>query len=127
MDNVNGECKWKMGNENEEAEYINSAAAKNFFEWYYSQLGKYTKELHKFRSEYDAVLLSLMSKYSQEAVIVTLQAALEDNFWLNKLFEPKSLERNFAKMKWELVDKKQRNSNLSELERAMKMIEGEGV
>ena len=110
-------------NENEKAEYINNAAAKNFFERFYTKLSNYTKEIPKFKAEYDAVLMSLISKYSQESVVSTLKAALEDDFWLNKLFEPKSLERNFAKMKWELVDKQSKNSNLSEVERAMRLYE----
>ena len=123
MENVNEECKCEMENVNEEAEYINNAAAKNFFERFYAKLSNYTKEIPKFKAEYDAVLMSLISKYSQESVVSTLKAALEDDFWLNKLFEPKSLERNFAKMKWELVDKQSKNSNLSEVERAMRLYE----
>lgn len=121
--NVNGECKWEMENVNEEAYNINAAAAKNFFEWYFAKLSKHTKQLHKFKAEYDSVLMHLISLYSLETVKATLQAALEDKFWLNKLFEPKSLERNFEKMKYEFLDKKLKNSNLSEVERAMQMFE----
>ena len=93
----------------------NNAAAKKFFECYYAKLSNHTKDLSKFREKYDAVLMSLMAKYTQEKTIATLKAALEDKFWLSKLFEPNSLERNFAKMKWELVDSK--HNSLKELEK----------
>jgi hypothetical protein len=109
-------------NENVNEEFNNKGRSK-FFEAYFLQISKLTKELPSFRAEYEAVLMELASKYSFEVVKQTLLAALEDSFWVSKLLEPRSLKRNFAKMKLELVDRAKKNSNLSELERAVRMFE----
>lgn len=115
-DNVNENV-----NVNEE-EY--KKAASNFFESYFQQISNFNKDLSSFRGEYESILMNLASKYSLKTVKETLSAALNDDFWASKLLEPTSVKRNFAKMKFELVDKrKKKKNNLSELQRAVKMFE----
>ena len=119
--------KEKDKDKDKEEEYNISASSKKFFESYFSKIGQLNKDLHTFRAEYEGIIFKLFTQYGEETVKRTLSAALEDNFWCPKLLEPKSLNRNFPKMKFELIDKKQNNKNLSELERAVKMLEGEAV
>ena len=59
----------------------------------------------RFASEYELVLSDLVRDYSIDTVRSVLDAALNDSFWKSKLLEPKSLRRNFAKMKLDLIEK----------------------
>ena len=119
--------KDKEKDKEKEEEYNISASSKNFFENYFSKIGQLNKDLQSFRAEYEGIIFKLSAQYGEDVVKRTLSAALEDEFWISKLLEPRSLNRNFPKMKFELIDKKQNNKNLSELERAVKMLEGEAV
>jgi len=101
---INKKKEENSSNSNEKSKFI-----KDFLSYLYSL----DKNLSKSEMKYISVIRNLIDSYSLEEVRNVLRFMTKDNFWMDKLFDPNSISRNFAKIRQAYLKEKEKSKSSS--------------
>ena len=85
-------------------EKINKKEKKEWLESFLKALTKISKKVYSKRAEFESTFMSLFTQYDDVEEVI--EWASKHNFWMDKLIDPRSIRRNFEKMRLQMLKEK---------------------
>ena len=82
----------------------NKKIKKEWLENFLSALSKISKEVQAKRNEFDSLFMNLFTLYDDVEEVI--EWASNNDFWMDKLIDPRSIKRNFEKMRLQMLKEK---------------------
>ena len=82
----------------------NKKINKEWLEEFFIALSKVSKQVYSKRVEFESLFMSLFTQYDDVEEVI--EWASNNDFWIDKLIDPKSIRRNFEKMRLQMLKEK---------------------
>jgi hypothetical protein len=82
----------------------NKKINKEWLESFLSALSKVSKQVYQKRYEFESVFMSLLTLYDDVEEVI--EWASKNDFWMDKLIDPRSIKRNYEKMRLQMLKEK---------------------
>ena len=82
----------------------NNKINKEWLEKFFIALSKVSKQVYSKRAEFESLFMSLFNQYDDVEEVI--EWASNNDFWIDKLIEPRSIRRNFEKMRLQMLKEK---------------------
>jgi len=86
----------------------NKKINKEWFENFLTELSKISKQVHQKRYEFESTFISLFTFYDDVEEVI--EWASKNEFWADKLIDPRSIKRNYEKMRLQMLKEKSKKS-----------------
>ena len=82
----------------------NKKINKEWLENFLTALSKISKQIYQKRYEFESVFMNLFTLYDDVEEVI--EWASKNNFWMDKLIDPRSIKRNYEKMRLQMLKEK---------------------